>query len=143
MGSLEATAFAGAGAGLSKPRVRSWPSASSSSSILRASGRDFTLRYLQKNTEERDFNPQGQQDPVSHPGLGPGGHSPLQQAVEILLHPQLLVPERGREAQPVLCLTVGSVQIRVHMQSVGAGAGGVGLEKRGGVESQHIPKTTL
>lgn len=55
-----------------------------------------------------------------HPqGFWKGLHTevPLQEAVEILLHPQLLVPEWGREAQwPVLCLIAGSAQIRVHVQ---------------------------
>ena len=61
--------------------------------------------------------------------------------MEILLHPQLLLPEQGREAQrPVLYFIAGSAQIQVHVQWVGANVDGVelGPERRRGRDSADI-----
>lgn len=61
--------------------------------------------------------------------------------MEIVLHPQLLVPKRGREAQqPVLYFVAGSAQIQVHVQWVEASVDGVelGPERRRGRDSADV-----
>lgn len=66
MGSLVAAAFPGAEAGPSTSRV--WPCPSPSSSSLRASGRDFTLRYTCRRTQRGVTSAQqGQQGPTTGP----------------------------------------------------------------------------
>jgi len=64
-------------------------------------------------------------------GFREGLHAevPLQEAMEILLHLQVLVPEWGWEAQgPVLPLIAGSAKLHVHERCTGAhAAGGIRL----------------
>lgn len=51
--------------------------------------------------------------------------------MEVLLHLQLLVPERGPEAQqPVIRLTARRAHLRIHVQRAGVTAGSVGLGAR-------------
>lgn len=124
------SAFNGAGAGPSTSRVRPCSSSSSSSFAFMASGRDLTLKYLPKGTQRgmtfAQIQPLGQT-----PWLPPGGHSPLQEPLAVLLHLQLLVPEWGWEAQrPILHLTANSAHLHVHVQWAGITAGGVGLRAR-------------
>lgn len=147
MGSLGATAFPGAGAGLSKPRVRPWPSASSSS-ILRASGRDFTLRYLQKNTEERDFNPQGQQDPTTGPdalALGlVGTHRSRRPWKSCSTRSSLCLSGAGRPSGPSSASLLGALRSEFMCNRWGPMLVALGWsQKGGGTEIQQIPKTTL
>lgn len=78
------------------------------------------------------------QDPALRPDtrLPPGGHSPLQEPMEVLLHLQLLVSESGREPlRPVLPLTASGAHLPVHSQCAGVKAGGVGL--RAGKEEEQ------
>lgn len=147
MGSLGATAFPGAGSGLSKPRVRPWPSASSSS-ILRASGRDFTLRYLQKNTEKRDFNPQGQQDPTTGPDALASGlvgtHRSRRPWKSCSTRSSLCLSGAGRPSGPSSASLLGALRSEFMGSRWGPVlvASGWG-QKGGGAEIQQIPKTTL
>ena len=147
MRSLGATAFPGAGSGLSKPRVQSWPS-TSSSSILRASGRDFTLRYLQKNTEKCDFNPQGQQDPTTGPDALASGlvgtHRSRRPWKSCSTCSSLCLSGAGRPRGPFSASLLGVLRSefmgsRWGPMLVASGWG----QKGGGAEIQQIPKTTL